>query len=96
MQYVAPLKATYPAMWSDTSRNLVKVERSEDQQFVPAKREDHLLLVNSYAIRKKHLCFLKKNMFFYEKKNMFFMQKKLGLQKKKHSKSVFFLNTHLK
>ena len=48
--------------------------------------------ITSDAIRKKHLCF------FFSKKTCFFSRKKLGLQKKKkkHSKSVFFLNTHLK
>ena len=43
---------------------------------------------SSDAIRKKHLC-------FFRKKNMFFSHKKLGLHKK-HSKSFFFQNTHLK
>ena len=48
-----------------------------------------LSVIISDAIRKKHFCFFEKNMFF--------SLKKLGLKKKKHSKSVFFfLNTHLK
>ena len=39
LQYLATLKAEYLAMRFDTSRDLVKFERSEDQQFVPAERE---------------------------------------------------------
>ena len=42
------------------------------------------------AIKKKHLCF------FAKKHVFFFCEKNLASKKKKHSKSVFFLNTHLK